>query len=96
MTAPYAAAVPVARAMSKRSEEIAAFVRRLYGAVIVGDAEAVDGAFSQDPGVLAIGTDAAEWWSRWSVITRMLRTQFEEADGDSSARLRRVRQRVRR
>ena len=60
-------------------------MRRFYRALIVGDAEAVDGAFGQDPSVLAIGTDAAEWWSGWSVVTQMLRTQFEEADGDSFA-----------
>ncbi len=82
---PYASAVPSARATVKRSEEIASLVRRLYVALVAGDAEAIDGAFSQDPGVLAIGTDSAEWWSGWRVITRMFRTQIEEADGDSFA-----------
>lgn len=81
----YAAAVPAARPTLKRSEEIAALVRRLYAALVAGDAEALEGAFSTDPGVLAIGTDAAEWWSGWTTITRMLRTQIEEADGDSFA-----------
>jgi class 3 adenylate cyclase len=71
--------------MPQRSEEIAAFVRRFYRAIVVGDAEAVVGAFSQDPGVLAIGTDAAEWWSGWAVVAGMFRTQLEEADGDSFA-----------
>ncbi len=60
-------------------------MRRFYRAIVVGDVEAVDGALSRDPGVLFIGTDAAEWWSGWPVITRMTRTQFEEADGDSFA-----------
>jgi class 3 adenylate cyclase len=77
--------VPTARATPQRSEEIAAFVRRFYRAIVVGDVEAINGAISQDPGVLAIGTDAAEWWSGWSVITEMFRTQIEEADGDSFA-----------
>lgn len=77
--------VPVARVIPQYSEEIAAFMRRLYRAIVAGDAEAVDGAFSRDSGVLAIGTDAAEWWSGWPVITRMWRAQFEEADGDSFA-----------
>lgn len=80
---PYAAAVPAARPMLKRSEEIAALVRRLYAAFVAGDAEAISGAFSQDPGVLAIGTDAAEWWSGWTPIAQMIRTQIDEADGES-------------
>lgn len=83
--ASYAAPVPAARPKLKRSEEIAAVVRRLYAALVAGDADAIDGAFSQDPGVLAIGTDAAEWWSGWSVISRIFRTQIDEADGDSFA-----------
>jgi class 3 adenylate cyclase len=77
--------VPTARTTPQRSEEIAAFVRRLYRAIVVGDVEAIDGAFSWDPSVLAIGTDAAEWWSGWSVVTGMFRRQIEEADGDSFA-----------
>lgn len=77
--------VPTARTTPQRSEEIAAFVRRFYRALVVGDVEAVNGAVSQDPSVLAIGTDAAEWWSGWSVVTGMFRTQIEEADGDSFA-----------
>jgi len=60
-------------------------MRRFYRAIVVGDVEAVNGAFSQDTGVLAIGTDAEEWWSGWPVISRMWRTQIEEADGDSFA-----------
>lgn len=52
--------VPADRVTPQRSEEIVALMRRLYRAVVVGDVEAVNSAFSKDPGVLAIGSDAAE------------------------------------
>ena len=43
----------------------------------------MEGAISQGAGTLVIGSDAEEWWSGWRVISRMLKAQFEEADGDS-------------
>jgi len=37
--------------------------------------------FSQREGVLAIGTDPAEWWFGYATITRVFREQLEEAGG---------------
>ena len=37
--------------------------------------------FSQKEGVLAIGTDPAEWWTGYSTITSVFETQLKEIEG---------------
>src|SRR3990172_1552599 len=44
------------------SEEIRRVIHRWMVANSEGDADAVMGKVSEHPGILAIGTDADEWW----------------------------------
>ena len=37
--------------------------------------------FSKKDGVVAIGTDAMEWWTGYATITRVFKAQLEEAGG---------------
>lgn len=46
-----------------------------------GDAAFFESRFSQEDGVLAIGTDPGEWWAGYSAITKIFKAQLEEAGG---------------
>ena len=62
-----------------QAEAVKAAVLRLYGAIGSTDLEAISNQFSTGPDVLAIGTDAHEWWVGHSSIVEGLRRQFEGA-----------------
>ncbi len=61
------------------SEEIRRVVHRWMAANSEGDADAVLGKVSEHPGMLAIGTDADEWWHSHERV--VLRRQLEETGG---------------
>lgn len=46
-----------------------------------GDYSFFERHFSRKEGVLAIGTDPAEWWAGYADITRVFKAQLEEATG---------------
>lgn len=46
-----------------------------------GDAAFFEQHFSKKDGVLAIGTDPDEWWAGYGAITKVFKTQLEEAGG---------------
>jgi ketosteroid isomerase-like protein len=46
-----------------------------------GDYSFFERRFSKEDGVLAIGTDPAEWWAGYDTIARVFRAQLEEAGG---------------
>lgn len=67
------------------SDELAHVVRRLYQAIVAGDIDAIESAFSDDESVLRIGTDSEEWWTTKAAVVGMFRQQFDEASGSSYA-----------
>jgi ketosteroid isomerase-like protein len=54
---------------------------RIYRALGVGDAGAIAALFSREPGVLAIGTDPAEWWDGHETITSVFQAQMRDMGG---------------
>jgi len=60
-------------------------LRELYlqscEAMSKGDSAFFEHHFSQKDGVLAIGTDPAEWWAGHDTIIRVFKAQLEEAGG---------------
>ncbi|MCF8084129.1 MAG: nuclear transport factor 2 family protein [Deltaproteobacteria bacterium] len=60
-------------------------LKRLYfgicEALSSGDAAFFAHHFSQEDGVLAIGTDPEEWWAGYGAITKVFKSQLEEAGG---------------
>jgi len=46
-----------------------------------GDYSFFERHFSQEDGVLAIGTDPTEWWAGYATITRVFKAQLKEAGG---------------
>jgi class 3 adenylate cyclase/ketosteroid isomerase-like protein len=60
------------------SEEIRRVVSRWIAATGAGDADAVFGRMSDNPGVLSIGSDPDEWWYGEEAFA-IWRRQFEEA-----------------
>ncbi|MEJ2588180.1 MAG: nuclear transport factor 2 family protein [Deltaproteobacteria bacterium] len=46
-----------------------------------GDAAFFESRFSQRDGVIAIGTDPEEWWAGYAAITKIFKSQLEEAGG---------------
>ncbi|WP_018293783.1 nuclear transport factor 2 family protein [Mariprofundus ferrooxydans] len=65
----------------EQSSELKEFYLRICQAMSNADHAFFESHFSQRDGVLAIGTDPAEWWSGYSTITRVFREQLEEAGG---------------
>jgi SnoaL-like domain len=63
------------------SAELKAFYRRCCDAMSGGDGAFFASAFSQSEGVLAIGTDPAEWWNGYPTISRVFEAQLQETDG---------------
>jgi SnoaL-like domain len=68
----------------ERSPEIERFVREFIEAKARGDTEAVERAISHGEGVLAIGTDAAEWGEGHEVVAAL------HAPGEQATRVRPV------
>lgn len=77
--------MPTTKEPVRRSDELARVVRRFYRAIVVGDIDAIESAFSGDDCVLRVGTDAEEWWMTKAAVVGMFRQQFEEAEGVSYA-----------
>lgn len=65
----------------ERSTELAELYVRLCEAQSTGDSSFFDRRFSQQDGVLAIGTDPTEWWAGYAAIAKVFRAQLEEAGG---------------
>ena len=65
----------------QKSEELKALCLQLYEAMAQNDIDFVLKHFSQQEGVLAIGTDPEEWWSGWSTIKHVFKMQLEAMRG---------------
>jgi ketosteroid isomerase-like protein len=65
----------------ERSEEIEGVIRGLFDSMAAGDAVAFQDLLSREPGVLFLGTDAAEWWDGHDTIARVAGEQFKEMQG---------------
>jgi ketosteroid isomerase-like protein len=63
------------------STELKALYLRSCEAQSNGDYAFFERYFSKEDGVLAIGTDPAEWWSGYDTITRVFEAQLKETDG---------------
>lgn len=62
----------------KREQALEQQVKRLYDAIERGDAASLASAFSDEDGVLLVGTDPNEWWSDHATIERVWRAQLGE------------------
>ena len=65
----------------EQSTELRDLLLQSYEALSSGDHSFFERYFSRKDGVLAIGTDPAEWWQGYATITRVFKTQLEEAGG---------------
>jgi len=65
----------------EQSAELKEFYLRICEAQSSGDYSFFERHFSQEDGVLAIGTDPEEWWAGYATITRVFKAQLEEAGG---------------
>src|SRR5437763_13705837 len=63
------------------SEELRSVVLRLYRALEGGDVEAMARRFSAHEGMVAIGTDPAEWWTDHAELVGVWRAQVGELAG---------------
>ena len=64
--------------MMERSTELESLYGRICEAQSSGDYAFFKSRFSQEDGVLAIGTDPSEWWSGYDTITRVFKAQLKE------------------
>ncbi len=62
----------------EQSTELKALYLRSCEAQSNGDYSFFERHFSQEEGVLAIGTDPAEWWAGYATITRVFKAQLKE------------------
>lgn len=53
-------------------------VFRYYAAIARGDSAFMEHLFSQEDGVIVIGTDPNEWWEGYKNIVHLYKTQLEE------------------
>ncbi len=65
----------------KESNELKELYLRSCEAQSKGDYSFFERHFSQEDGVLAIGTDPTEWWAGYATITRMFKAQLQETGG---------------
>ncbi len=65
----------------EQSTELKGLYLRICEALSSGDYSFFERCFSQKDGVLAIGTDPAEWWTGYAAITRVFKAQLEETGG---------------
>lgn len=65
----------------QQSSELQGLYLQSCEAMSSGDHAFFERHFSQNDGVLAIGTDPAEWWSGYATISRIFREQMQEAGG---------------
>ena len=65
----------------EESKEIKDLTLRLYDALVNVDQASIANAYSQQKGLLMIGSDPNEWWEDYDTIIKLLKTQFEELKG---------------
>ena len=65
----------------QKSEELKALCVQIYEAMTQNNVDFILNHFSQQEGVLAIGTDPEEWWSDWSTINHVFKLQLEAMVG---------------
>lgn len=65
----------------EESTELKGFYVRCCEAQTNGDYAFFKRHFSQKDGVLAIGTDPAEWWTGYATITSVFEAQLKEIEG---------------
>jgi hypothetical protein len=65
----------------EQSTELKEVYLRICEAMSNGEASFFRGCFSQEDGVIAIGTDPTEWWAGYDTITRVFMEQLEETGG---------------
>ena len=65
----------------KESAELSELYVRLCDAQTNGDYEFFEKRFSQNQGVLAIGTDPSEWWTGYDAISKVFKSQLKEVEG---------------
>lgn len=65
----------------EQSTELKALYLRICEAQSSGDYSFFERCFSQKDGVLAIGTDPAEWWAGYATITKVFEAQLKETGG---------------
>lgn len=65
----------------ERAREIEDRMRQLYGALERGEASVLADSFSDEDGVLLIGTDPNEWWDDHATIERVWEAQLGELGG---------------
>jgi len=65
----------------EQSNELRELTLRFYKAMENADSTFFEDIFSQEEGVLVIGSDPAEWWAGHATIVRILKTQMEEMTG---------------
>lgn len=65
----------------EKSAELKELYLQICEAQSNGDYSFFERHFSQKDGVLAIGTDPAEWWLGYAAITKVFTAQLKEAGG---------------
>jgi ketosteroid isomerase-like protein len=65
----------------EQSPELKELYLQVCEAQTSGDYAFFERCFSQKDGVVAIGTDPAEWWAGYDTITKVFKAQLEEAGG---------------
>lgn len=65
----------------EESTELKALYRQCCDAQTNGDYAFFERYFSQEDGVLAIGTDPEEWWTGYAAITGVFEAQLKEIAG---------------
>jgi len=65
----------------EQSTELKELYLRCCEAMSSGDYSFFERTFSQEDGVLAIGTDPTEWWAGYATITGVFKTQLQEMGG---------------
>jgi hypothetical protein len=65
----------------ERSAELRDLMLRIYQALASGEADYFDQLASRQEGLIAIGTDPAEWWPDYGSFVGALRAQLREMGG---------------
>jgi ketosteroid isomerase-like protein len=65
----------------EQSTELRDLVLQYYKALSSGDISFIENLFSQNAEVLAVGSDANEWWAGYKTIVSVFKAQLEEIKG---------------
>ena len=65
----------------QQSNELNDLYPRICEAMSTGDHDFFEHLFSQQDGVLAIGTDPGEWWAGYDTITKVFTAHLKEVSG---------------